>query len=171
MASRGNSFGLDLLGIKMSGIRSMASDPSGAIRLALLPDIFRSIKKSPWLGSGLGTTVTYTDPLTSQVMTRSQFDWGYLEMIAELGIIGTIVYLIFLMSILSNLFFRLAESNDKQSLYLGLIAGAIALFVVNITTPALFQGFGVIYFVVMIAMINDVSSRSLPEHSRILEPL
>lgn len=146
VASRGQSVGLELLGVRVSGISAPESDPSGVIRLALLPDILHTIKKNPLLGSGLGTTATYIDPLTKATMTRTQFDWGYLEMVAELGIIGTIAYLFLLATIIYNF----ARGSDSP-LARGLVAGAIALFVVNITTPALFQGFGVLYFAFLAA--------------------
>lgn len=142
--SRGQSLGLELLGVRVTGVRAPESDPSGAIRLALLPDIKRTIQKHPFLGSGLGTTATYLDPITKTPQTRTQFDWGYFEMIAELGILGTLAYLAFLFTILYN-FYRTTHLGDNFSR--GLFAGAISLFIINITTPALFQGFGILYFI------------------------
>jgi len=123
---------------------------SGAIRMAMLPDIFRTITARPWLGSGLGTTVSYRDPTTQLIETRTQFDWGYFEMIAELGIFGTLAYL-FLLIVILRKGTRSAVAVDSSVVH-GLLAGAIALFIVNITTPALFQGFGVLYFVFLITM-------------------
>ncbi|MFA7653607.1 MAG: O-antigen ligase family protein [Candidatus Magasanikbacteria bacterium] len=169
VASRGQSLGLELLGVRMTGIQTPVSDPSGAIRLALLPDIFRTIKNNPLLGSGLGTTVTYVDPATKETQTRTQFDWGYLEMIAELGIIGTLAYLSLLVIIILNLFratYSIDAEKNLQPLRRGLFAGAIALFFINITTPALFQGFGVIYFVLLI-LASDVSAKLSPAPPRI----
>jgi len=143
-ASRGQSLGLELLGVRVTGVRAPTTDPSGAIRLALLPDIKKTITQHPLLGSGLGTTATYVDPITGQPQTRTQFDWGYFEMIAELGILGTLAYLAFLGTILYN--FARATKLDTP-LSRGLFAGALSLFIINITTPALFQGFGILYFI------------------------
>lgn len=154
-ASRGQSLGLELLGVRVSGVRAPETDPSGAIRIALLPDIKNTIKKHPLLGSGLGTTATYMDPITKTPQTRTQFDWGYFEMIAELGILGTIAYLAFLGTILYN-FARATRLDDHLSR--GLFAGALALFIINITTPALFQGFGILYFI-YIAIYTKQRSR------------
>lgn len=150
-ASRGQSLGLELLGVRATGVRAPESDPSGAIRLALLPDIKNTIKKHPFFGSGLGTTATYLDPITKTTQTRTQFDWGYFEMIAELGILGTIAYLSLLTTILFN-FVRSTHLNNHLSR--GLFAGAISLFIINITTPALFQGFGVLYFIYLALPIH-----------------
>jgi len=81
-ASRGNSLGLELLGLRIGGATSPKAEVSGAIRLAILPNAIGTIKAHPWMGSGLGTTVTYVDPASQKEVTRTQFDWGYLEVIA-----------------------------------------------------------------------------------------
>ena len=158
IASRGQSTGLELLGLRIGGVAAPADELSGAIRLALLPDIWRTIKLHPWLGSGLGTTVSFVHPTTQLLETRTQFDWGYLEMLAELGILGTLAYIIFLLIILYSLARRaysvVGLANPSSPLLKGLLAGGAALFVVNITTPALFQGFGVLYFVFILIMIQ-----------------
>lgn len=168
IASRGTSFGLELLGIRAAGITTPSDDVSGAIRIALLPDIMRTIKKSPWVGSGLGTQVTFTHPVTKEVESRTQFDWGYLELIAELGILGTIAFTTFLILVMYRLAgstYRAVDASNFQ-LHHGLIAGAISLFVINITTPALFQGFGVLYFVFILSLLqNHASAGSMSEQS------
>ncbi len=153
IASRGQSVGLELLGVRIGGVTAPTDELSGAIRMALLPDIWRTIKLHPWIGSGLGTTVSFVHPVTKILETRTQFDWGYLEMLAELGILGTFAYLVFLLIILCSLA-RLAYKTPANPLFLGLLAGGVALFATNITTPALFQGFGVLYFVFVLIMIQ-----------------
>ena len=159
IASRGQSTGLELLGVRMGGVTAPIDELSGAIRMALLPDIWRTIKLHPWLGSGLGTTVSFVHPMTKVLETRTQFDWGYLEMWAELGILGTLAYVIFLLTILSSLALSAYLTNSQTNpMFRGLLAGGVALFVINITTPALFQGFGVLYFVfIVIASIAKQS--------------
>lgn len=159
LTSHGQTAGLQLLGFKVNGITTPTSDPSGAIRLAILPNALERIHAHPWFGNGLGTTVTYIDPISKQEVTRTQFDFGYHEMLAELGIIGTTFFLFFLLSILYTLArqtYSKAHLSTKQiALRQGLLAGGISLFVVNITTPALFQGFGVLFFVGVMVVIAD----------------
>ena len=157
VSSRGNSFGLELFGIKMNGTVTPNSDVSGAIRLAILPDAIASIKAHPWFGSGLAATVTYIDPVTKLSVTRTQFDWGYLEVLAELGIVGTTLFLLFLFSILFSLLKLLKTKNMSQThvaFLRGIFAGAISLFIFNLTMPALFHGFGVLYFVFLLVVIQ-----------------
>ncbi|HBV58325.1 MAG TPA: hypothetical protein DEB73_03655, partial [Candidatus Magasanikbacteria bacterium] len=161
IASRGQSTGLELLGVRMVGVTAPVDELSGAIRMALLPDIWRTIKLHPWMGSGLGTTVSFVHPVTKILETRTQFDWGYLEMLAELGILGTLAYLIFLLIILCSLahlaYSATGQFNAPGPLLRGLLAGGAALFVINITTPALFQGFGVLYFAFVLCLVIQLS--------------
>lgn len=151
-ASRFQSFGLETLGIRVNG--QAQTEVSSAIRLAMLPDIFNTIKKHPFLGSGLATTVSYPDPITKEIVSRTQFDWGYFEMIAELGIIGTAIFIGFILTILYYLGRQAYFSPTNSPLPAGLFGGAISLFVINLTTPALFQGFGILYFVFLICVIQ-----------------
>lgn len=159
-ASRGQSIGLELLGLRAAGTH-LQNDVSGAIRLAILPDAVRQIKERPWFGSGLGATITYRDPATHEYVTRSQFDWGYLEMLAELGIVGTIVFFIWYFTVLVSVY------KIKTPLSRGLFAGGIALLLINITMPILFHGFGILYSVLLITVATRVSAQSLskPVHT------
>lgn len=158
-ASSGQSLGLELLGVRFAGVAAPAGDVSGAIRLAILPNAVEIIKQRPWLGSGLGTMVTFISPVTNQPESRTQFDWGYLEMIAELGIIGTVSYLALLLLILYSVWRKAFSNADTEQNFLlrGLLAGGITLFFINITTPALFQGFGVLFFVACV-LIERIES-------------
>lgn len=151
VASRGQSFGLELLGVRVRGI-SPQTDVSAAIRVALLPDIKQHIKSRPLFGSGLGTEITYIDPVTHETKTRTQFDWGYFEMITELGAVGATIYI----ALLAIIIYNFAHTNPHAT---GIVAGAIALFVINITTPALFQGFGVLYFAFLTAYNYKLDSK------------
>lgn len=154
-ASRGQSMGLELLGLRVSGTTALQTDTSGAIRLAMLPDIFRQLKSTPWLGSGLGATVMYIDPVTKEVITRTQFDWGYLEMLAEMGIVGTTIFFLFFFTAIYRLARHAYSSiNTNPAFVRGLLAGAIALLIINITTPALFHGFGILYIVLILVVIH-----------------
>lgn len=163
-ASRGNSLGLPLLGLRIGGTTSPSAETSGAIRLAILPKAIEKIKSHPWIGSGLGTAITYTDPTTKESVTRTQFDWGYHEVLAELGIVGTFIFLFFLVSLIFSLgkiiYISSPFSQDPNlPLLQGLFAGAISLFIINITTPALFQGFGILYFVLLLLIIQQSNQK------------
>lgn len=158
ISSGGQSIGLELLGLRINGLSAPQTDISGAIRLLMLPDIYKTIKNRPWLGSGFGATITYIDPLTNTTAYRTQYDWGYFEMIIKLGIVGTIIFLTFMFVILSKLariaYKQSSNTEADKTLAKGLLAGAGALLIANVTTPALFQGFGILYIVFIIVFIS-----------------
>lgn len=169
-ASRGTSFGWELVGIRAAGIAAPSDEVSGAIRMALLPDILETIKKHPWFGSGLGTPVTFIHPVTKLQETRTQFDWGYLEMIAELGILGVLSFFaLFCLALyhLARFTYTSFDTYQEKELKRGLFAGAVSLCIINITTPSLFQGFGVLFFVFILLVLSEdhVSSESPLEQS------
>jgi O-antigen ligase len=153
IASRGQSFGLAQLGLRLNGMTAPQTDISGAIRLLMLPDIFKTIKKHPIIGNGLGATVTYLDPITHENVTRTQFDWGYLEMLAELGVIGTIFFFSFFILVLYNIA-KKAYAHNEAYLEKGLFASGVALSAVNITTPALLQGYGMLFLVIILVVLK-----------------
>lgn len=154
ITSHGNSLGLDVLVGRASGVISPGVEVSGITRLALLPDIMHTITQHPFIGSGLGATVTYQDPVQNREVTRTQFDWGYLEMLAELGIIGLTIFLLFLIHILIATAKHAYQSPVHAAPYRGLFAGGIALCIINITTPSLFYGFGILFFVLLLFLLE-----------------
>ncbi len=163
ITSRFTSLGLEMWGVRISAVKAPETDLSGAIRMGMLPDIFKTIKTHPYFGSGLATMVSYPDPLTHEMVSRTQFDWGYFEMVAELGFVGTIIFISTIGIILYYLFGLTYSKNQstKNPFLQGLSAGAISLFVINITTPALFQGFGIIYFVFILVIIKRYKNTQL----------
>lgn len=161
VASAGAVLGFELLGIRAGGVSAPASDPSGAIRLAILPNAMRIIAERPFFGSGLGTMVSFVHPATHRVETRTQFDWGYLEMVAELGFFGTAFFLLFLGKLLATAFREARNSEDPvhAAVMRGGCASLVSLAIVNLTTPALFQGFGILCIA---ALLTAVSNRKSP---------
>jgi len=79
IASQGQTAGLELLGIKTSGIVRPSAETSGSIRLAILPEIITLIKQHPIVGSGIGAKVTFVDPRTGIRNTEAKGDWGYFD--------------------------------------------------------------------------------------------
>lgn len=155
LSSRGTASGLGLFGLRLGGTTAPSSDVSGAIRLAILPDALAQIKARPLFGSGLGATITYVDPVSQQSVTRTQFDWGYLELLAEFGVVGLTYLLLFGFLLLRNLWHSFIGHNKNNPLYSGLLAGIITLGIMNLTTPALFHGFGILYIVFILAATTD----------------
>lgn len=147
-ASRGQSFGLEVFGLRLHSLVAPHIEESSYTRTALLAPIWDKITERPIVGSGLGSSITFTNPVTKTLVTTSQFDWGYLEMWSELGIIGILVYAVFLVSLF---IFIIQKKTIPSSLRVGLLAGLMSLSVINITGPALFHIFGLIFISCVLA--------------------
>ena len=149
IASKGKSFGLEVFGLRAQSIILPDSENSSLSRLLLLPKILEKIKNAPLSGSGLGSTVTVYSPVLKKDITTPHFDWGYLEILAELGIIGFVVWFIFITKTLFTI--------KKQPL---IRAVFISLLVINLTSPALFHVFGTLLISFIVAMQGRVSEES-----------
>lgn len=136
-ATKGKSLGWEYLGLRLQSIAAPKTEDSSLSRLLLLPKILEKIKKYPVLGNGLGDTVTVYSPVFKQQITTPHFDWGYLEIIDELGVLGLIIWAILLIYCL-----RLNKKNK---------APLVALLVINITSPALFHVLGITLLVYLIS--------------------
>ncbi len=154
IATRGASFGWELYGARFAGITQPSSEISSANRRALLSPIFEKIKQNPVVGSGLGETITYIDPKTDLPMTTNQFDWGYLEIWTELGLLGIIATLSLIVYLLFNLSSRaLVEGSVLR-------AATLALAFMQITTQAIWHVFGILLLVYALSTIaGDVKSK------------
>jgi O-antigen ligase len=152
IASSGRSFGLEMLGLRIQSIAAPQMEESSLSRLVLLPRILEVIKYHPFSGVGLGSTLVVYSPVLDQIITTPHYDWGYLEIFAELGAIGMTAWLILLSFIYKNI--KKLPSWQLTSL--------TSLLVINITSPALFHVFGIIWLTILIAERDRASVELLP---------
>ena len=124
-------------------LNNLQTEPAGASRLNQLMPLSNAITLNPIFGYGYGKTLTYTsqDPrILSQSpngnYTTFAFEWGYLDILLKLGLIGFVIYFYFFLT----LFY-----NGILKLELGFLAGLFALGVVNIFTPYLNHPLGIGY--------------------------
>ncbi len=148
LASRGQNLGWELFGLRIQSIVSPSLEESSLSRMLLLPKIIEKIKSAPLIGHGLGDTVTVYSPVAKQVITTSQFDWGYLEIIDELGTVGLLIWLLVIFYLLIKIY---QDSSSSKQFYL---ASLIALLTINITSPALFHVLGIIWLTYLFAVIK-----------------
>ncbi len=154
VASKGGDLGLSVLGLRGGSFLNPDAEESSRTRMLLLPSIFETIKENPILGAGLGATIVYTNLSSFTPIETRQFDWGYLEMLAELGPVGLLYFCILLGVILFECFKRVRQYSDYHDLHVGLLAGLVSLMIINITTPALFHVFGILFIVFTTAFIG-----------------
>lgn len=145
LASRGESLGWEVFGIRLQSIVSPTIEESSLSRLLLLPKIIDKIKNNPIIGAGLGDTVTVYSPVFKKDVTTPHFDWGYLEIVAELGAIGLLAW-----TLLIAFIFRAYAKNQLPRWQL---ASFLALLTINLTSPALFHVFGVLLLATIFASV------------------
>ncbi len=167
IASRGASFGWELYGARFAGVVQPSHEVSSASRKALLTPIFEKIKDHPIIGSGLGERLTFIDPETQQPITTSQFDWGYLEIWTELGLIGlmatvSLIAYLFREAKLSAINHRPRAGSRTLRDY-PLSAPLVAFAFMQITTQAIFHVFGILF---LIFAINQVWETTLKENQQ-----
>ena len=157
-ASRGQNLGWELWGLRIQSVVSPQIEESSLSRMLLLPKIWEKIKNHPILGEGLGATITVYSPVLKQTVTTPHLDWGYLEIIAEMGLIGLAFWLAFVI-------YLLKESREKF-----ILATLAALLVINLTSPALFHVLGIIWLAFALSKItlNRAFVTQFPSRPRIL---
>lgn len=155
IASKGQTFGLEIFGLRVKSLATPNIEESSYTRRALILPIMEKIKTQPLLGSGLGSNITFTNPVSTKIVSTNQFDWGYLEIITEFGALGALSYFFFI-----GYIFWLTVSLIKSSLIeyttplVGLLAGLTALLISNITAPALFHVFGILYLTITLGLLQ-----------------
>jgi len=143
-----------LLGQRMETIYQPEEELSALTRLSLLPELKNKISENFLFGTGLGTEISFIEPITQLPKTTYHLDWGWFEMPLELGFFGLLAYLIFL----ANLFYRLFQKiclvkSEEKRLYIGLLAGLASLVLANLTGPFLFHSLGIFYQVMVISFL------------------
>ena len=158
IASGGTSAGLELFGMRLQSFTQPTIEVSTNTRMMILPVIWQTITQNPLLGVGLGATVTFTNLTTYETIVTPQFDWGYLEMWAEMGIIGALVLTFLYLFIAYNILAKIKRIHDWHEFDVGILAGIVAFLIMNITIPALFHVFGILYLVFALTIVLKQTS-------------
>lgn len=152
IASHGRSLGLEVFGVRIKSLVMPYTEYSSNTRLLLLQPIKEKIAIHPLFGSGLGSTIPFPDPVTGQITQWPHYDWGYLELVAEFGGFGFLIYGIFLTASFGIIFKALKNEVIPVFVGTGLLAGLIAFLVMNITAPALFHFFGIFFLTLALSL-------------------
>ena len=124
----------------------------------LLPKIWEKIKQKPLLGNGLGDTVAVYSPVVKKEIITTQFDWGYLEIIDEMGIAGLLIWLSFIIYLLIAIFKKTINKIENKKYMLAMLG---SLLVINITSPALFHVLGVVLLTILVTQLNHYKYESI----------
>ena len=126
--TKGKSLGWEYLGLRLQSIAMPQTENSSLSRLLLLPRIMEKIQARPLLGTGLGDTVTAYSPVFKANITTQHFDWGYLEIWAEVGLLGLLAWGL----VIGYLILQIKQNR-------GLLASVVALLVINIPLQRYFM--------------------------------
>ena len=143
--------GFDLLLLK----NRFASDEAALVsRWQALPVLVNVFMKRPFVGYGFGKEVTYfsKDPrvleknATGEFTTYS-FEWGYLDILIKVGVLGFLVVCMLLVCVIRFGFKAYTACKDSHDSYLvlGLLLGLCALIITHIFTPYLNHPLGIGY--------------------------
>lgn len=128
---------------------------AAASRFDQLLPLSKAILHEPILGSGFGTSVTYVshDPrivaATGGTRTTFAFEWGYLDMLLKIGLVGVAVLFLWLWHVLRALHNSWNRKGDQKILSLGMIFMVSALLVTHFSTPYLGHPLGIGLLVVL----------------------
>ncbi len=147
-------------------------DQAGASRWNQVPHLLKAIARHPILGSGWGTAITYEsrDPRIATpnnpkgIYTTYAFEWGYLDIILKIGLLGLGTYLV-LIGQITNKFLKLINLNKKEhfrnALLWGFILGLIALLTTHMFSPYLNHPLGIGYLIIMLCVMEHFHYSSI----------
>ncbi len=127
-------------------------------RWSQVPILIKEIIKEPFFGKGYGKTLTYlsSDPRVlkknpSGEYSTYAFEWGYLDIILKIGLLGLVAYLFLFFKIIGPVLLR-REKLDY--LNLGLSFGLLFLALVSIFTPYLNHPLGIGFLLLSSCLIS-----------------
>ncbi len=153
-------------------------EPAVGSRFQLLGPLTSTAFAHPIIGSGFGTTVTYQslDPRTSAVnggqYTTYSFEWGYLDTITEMGVLGLFAYLYFIW-VIARAGMALLKKTHQHATYVfivSLLFMIVALVSIHATTPYLNHPLG-IGLLIMVAAVLHAIQRELPHAGKAIEKI
>jgi O-antigen ligase len=137
-------------------------------RYALFLPLLRAGVQRPLLGSGYGSTVTFTSyepritgKSESATYTTFAFEWGYLDLFYKSGLLGLVIVIGFLLSLLLESFPRQSTRGDESEIIVNqwIFFAICALAITHIFSPYLNHPIG-IGFVVLSASCLFVLRRT-----------
>jgi O-antigen ligase len=153
--SGGSSLGLGHVSSRFGAIVGAAADESVSKRRLRLGPSIELIKESPVFGHGLGATIQYYDASAGGFIQTSHLDWGYLEIWAELGLVGSAIYVFFISLLLMYAWRRIDEAFAKRDLFVGIFGALVCLLVMHMFTPSLFHSLGMLFLVFVVVVLTQ----------------
>lgn len=134
---------------------NLATESAAASRWQLIQPLLRAGLRHPLLGSGFGATLSFktADPRVvaehpDGIQTTYSFEWGYLDLLYKVGIVGVLVYAWLLIVVVREVVRRLRMPDtesviSQHALMTGLLFGTVALMCIHVFTPYLNHPLGI----------------------------
>ena len=137
-------------------------------RYELLKPLTNKFLENPIIGHGFGTKVSFisSDPRTKDinggVYTTYAFEWGYLDILVKIGLLGLLSILYFIYKIIRVGVNSVKNTNDKYrySIGLSLIFSILALLIVHTTTPYINHPLGIFLLVIAAPIFHVINKES-----------
>lgn len=143
--------------------RSLALDEAAIYsRYDLIVPMLSAGIARPFLGSGFGTTVTFTshDPralaVNNGLRTTYAFEWGYLDIWLKTGLFGLVIFLVALVSLCRTLWRAASQTPESRGVLLGFFLAVIAVAASHVTSPYLNHPLGLGVSVIAAAYVLAV---------------
>ncbi|MFH1366771.1 MAG: O-antigen ligase family protein [Patescibacteria group bacterium] len=150
----------DIFGVFTNRFTSLfrpTTELAASNRMSLVNPILEKVKAKPIFGSGFGTEVTYKSLVAGTDLVEYVkvyvYEWGYLDIMVKIGILGLITYLFFIAMIIKNYFVDIKNFDERlKFLIRGLMSGLIFLLIVHFTTPYLNHPLGLGFLMICAAI-------------------
>ncbi len=150
-----------------SRFTNLGLEPASSTRKSQFAPLVAAIQKHPWLGSGLGQSVTYQSADPRVVLqhpggwyTTTAFEWGYLDIALKLGLVGLTVYAIWIARVVwRGLTQRPTPAGPVPA---AIIIGLIGVAVTNVFSPYLNHPLGIGWFMIAFASVAATSPAATP---------
>lgn len=132
------------------------TEAAASSRWAQLAPLLNAIKRRPLFGYGFGKTIIYKSSDPRNLAKNPQgwyrtyaFEWGYLDMLLKIGLLGILIFGWLILQILMLLF----QEKDRNSLLV--ILALLVVLLTHIFTPYLNHPLGIGVVVFAFAFINS----------------
>lgn len=161
----------NLMKSRVTSIFDPGEELASQNRINLLKPIMVKIKNHPLIGEGFGTWVIYESvvPEKQGYIKVFAYEWGYLDMMVKIGLLGTLTFLWFVISIIVQGYKLENELAEKSKFYfkmlIGLFAGLIAMLVTNLTSPYLNHPLGIGIIIICAVFVFILSNETSKSHN------
>lgn len=148
--------------------RFSRQQPAVSSRNALLRPLLTHIRQHPVFGTGFATSITYysSDPRVARGgrparYTTSAFEWGWLDIAVKMGLLGLVIYAVFLKRLIQDTLMRLhSAQHDQRAISFGICLALVGLIVTHIFSPYLNHPLGI-----GMVLLSAAFLRAIPQPS------